>query len=89
MDRSEIEILLRENVRGVHAELGRLFRGVEQALDKRLASTEKAIARAKCTYDSRPIEPEKRVSTQEGKPQTGAAARGGVRPSPNPRPARG
>lgn len=67
MDRSEIETLLRSHLRGVHAELERLFRGVEKALDDHLAGTEEAIARALGTYDDRLTRLEKRVAELEAK----------------------
>jgi hypothetical protein len=68
MDKSEIESLLRDHVRGVHAELERLFRGVERALNDHLAGTEKAISRALSTYDQRLTALEKRVASLEGRP---------------------
>ena len=49
MDKSEIETLLRDHVRGVHVQLERLFRGIETALNDHLAGTEEAIARALST----------------------------------------
>lgn len=45
-DRPEIEGILREHLRGVHQELGALFRGVEVSLDNHLARTEAAVAEA-------------------------------------------
>lgn len=67
MDRSGIDTLLRDHLRGVHAELERLFRGVEKALDDHLAGTEEAIARALGTYDDRLTRLERRVSELEGR----------------------
>ena len=46
MDRSEIEVILKEHLRGIHEELGRLFRGIEVSLDNQLARTEVAMAEA-------------------------------------------
>ena len=69
MDRSEIETLLREHVRGVHTELERLFKGVEAALDSHLAATEEAIARALSTYDTRLTRLEERVEKLEAEGQ--------------------
>lgn len=46
MNRSELEHVLRDHLRGVHAELATLMRGVEHALDNHLADTERIIADA-------------------------------------------
>ena len=46
MNRSEIEVMPNEHLRGIHEELGLLFRGVEVSLDSHLAKTEAAIAEA-------------------------------------------
>lgn len=46
VDRSEIEVILKEHLRGIHEELGTLFRGIEVSLDNHLARTEDAIAEA-------------------------------------------
>lgn len=45
-DRSEIEAILKEHLRGIHDELASLFRGIEASLNKHLAGTEAAIAAA-------------------------------------------
>ena len=46
MDRGEIETTLHDHLRGVHEELGALFRGIEKALGSHLRRTEAAIADA-------------------------------------------
>jgi hypothetical protein len=46
MDRKELETVLQGHLDGVHAELGRLFRGIGHALDTHLKRTEAAIADA-------------------------------------------
>jgi hypothetical protein len=67
MERTEIERLLRDHMRGVHEELDGLFRGAEKALHNHLAGTEEAIVRALGTYDQPLPELEKRVAQLEGK----------------------
>jgi hypothetical protein len=44
MNRSEIEGLLRDHVRGIHEELATLMREIEEALAAHLERTEAAIA---------------------------------------------
>ena len=46
MDRSEIEVIPKAHLRGIHQELGKLFRGIQVSLDNHLARTEVAIAEA-------------------------------------------
>jgi hypothetical protein len=71
MKRNEIEALLRDHVKGVHEELANLFRGVERALDRHLASTESMIADAFATQaeetESRLVSIERRLDQLENK----------------------
>jgi hypothetical protein len=46
VDRQGIEVIPKEHLRGIHEELGKLFRGIEASLDNHLARTEVAIAEA-------------------------------------------
>jgi hypothetical protein len=46
MERPEIGAMLQEQLRGVHEELGSLFRGIEANHDQHLARTEAALAEA-------------------------------------------